>query len=253
MPPRMEKAKPVAFGAIFDLDGVLVDSEPLWAQAEIDVFGAWGLGLDEAACAATRGLRIDEVVAYWRALGHLAGCPANDLADQVVARVIDLLREQARPLPGAVEAVERLAGQGVPLGLASSSPTRLIAAVVDAVGLRGAFGALCSAEALPLGKPHPAVYLAACQGLGLEPGRAVAIEDSVVGLVAAKAARMRCLCVPALLDRSDPAFGLADLVLPSLADFGDDEWRALTGPLPPTRPPVPASHWHSRRGSALAP
>lgn len=231
----MERANQVAFGAIFDLDGVLVDSEPLWAQAEIEVFGAWGLELDEAACAATRGLRIDEVVSYWRALGRLGGRPAADLAGLVVERVVELLRLHARPLPGAVEAVERLAGQGVPLGLASSSPARLIDAVVDAFGLRGAFGALCSAEALPLGKPHPAVYLAACQRLDLAPRRAVAIEDSVVGLVAAKAAGMRCLCVPAPPDRLDPAFGLADMVLPTLAAFGDGEWRALTGPHPPTR------------------
>ena len=118
---------------------------------------------------------------------------------------------------------------------------RLIDVVIDALGLHGAFKAVRSAEELPLGKPHPAVYLGACQQLGLEPGRAVAIEDSVVGLVAAKAARLRCLCVPAPPDRTDPAFGLADLVLPSLTAFGDGEWRALTRPLPPPRRPPSAA------------
>jgi mannitol-1-/sugar-/sorbitol-6-/2-deoxyglucose-6-phosphatase len=237
--PEVFILEPLA--AIFDLDGVLVDSEPTWSAAEIAVFGRAGLALGAADTARTRGLRIDEVVAFWAARGHFRGQDPAGLAAAVVDEVCAGLAAAPAALPGAVDAVRRLHGAGVRLAVASSSPRRLVAQAVASLGLEGAFDALCSAEALPLGKPHPAVYLEACGALRVAPTRAVAVEDSLVGLVAAKAARCRCVAVPAPADRAHPGFGLADLLLPDLRALDLDTWFGLDGaePMDPGAPCAP--------------
>ena len=212
--------------AIFDLDGLLIDSEPHWRAAEMQVFAEVGLSLSEAMCMRTTGLRIDEVVAYWYARAPWPGPKPAEVVTRIVSAVIVRLRREGVAKPGAVRAIERARKHGVALGLASSSPMALIRAAVERLGLDGKFDVLKSAEDEPLGKPHPSVYLATAARLHVEPGVCLAFEDSLNGLIAAKAARMRCVLVPEH-GVSDPRFALADRVLASLEQFTDEVWHAL--------------------------
>ena len=208
---------------IFDLDGLLIDSEPHWRRAEIEVFARAGLHLTDAECAETTGLRIDEVVRLRRA--QCAGwhtLTEADAVEEVLARVTALLVAEGEPKPGAAAAVRRVVASGARVALASSSPMRVIRAALAGIGLEAAFEVVHSAEGEPYGKPHPGVYLTTAERLGVAPTACVAVEDSLNGLVAAKAARMRCVAVP---EREDARFALADVTLDSLEGLVEAHWR----------------------------
>lgn len=213
---------------IFDMDGLLVDSEPLWRRAEVEIFGSGGLAITPEDCKTTMGLRLDDVVRT--RLPHLAGPSPQAIAERhlveehILVRVIELVRAEGQAKAGARAAVDFARARGVAVALASSSPLRLIHATLERIGLADRFLFVHSAEAEPFGKPHPAVYLTTSARLGVAPERCVAIEDSLRGLVAAKAASMRCVCVP---EEAAPGFALADLVLPSLTALDDAAWSAL--------------------------
>lgn len=215
---------------IFDMDGLLIDSEPLWHEAEIAGFRGVGLSYEQSDCLETTGLRIDEVVAQRFAERPWTGAPLAAVTQAIVDHVVGLVAARGEEKPGATQAIEFVRARGVRLGLASSSPPALIDATLARLGLTAAFEVVASAQAEPLGKPHPGVYLSACARLGVDPRRALAIEDSVNGLVAAKAARLRCLVVPDGGSAADPRFALADLVLGSLADLDAAAWARLTAP-----------------------
>lgn len=207
---------------IFDLDGLLIDSEPHWRRAEVEVFARAGLALTDEDCAATTGLRIDEVVRLRRAEApgwHTL--TEADAVEAILARVVELLETEAEAKPGAAAAVQRAKASGARVALASSSPMRVIRAGLARLGLTDAFEVVQSAEHEPLGKPHPGVYLATAARLGVPATDCVAVEDSVNGMVAAKAARMRCVAVP---ERPDPRFALADVVLASLEGCDVGAW-----------------------------
>jgi sugar-phosphatase len=210
---------------IFDLDGVLVDSEQLWRDAEIAVFGALGVPLDDDRCRETTGLRVDEVVEHWyeRYPWPAAAGTAPAVADALVGEMAQAMRA-APVVPGAVEMVRFCAGQGVRLAVASSSPEELITAALDRLGLAPLIETCHSAMDEEYGKPHPAVYLTAAAKLGVPPLDCVAVEDSLNGVISAKAARMRCVAIP---DRPAPAFAVADVVLPDLNAFGASVWHEL--------------------------
>lgn len=212
---------------IFDMDGLLIDSEPRWRRAEIEVLRTVGLHLSEADCVRTMGLRIDEVVAFWHQQRPWTTPAPAVVAERIVDRVIELLESEGVLLPGAVAALDFFAARGLPLGLASSSPWRLIEAVLRCFGLRARFQVVCSAEGMAHGKPHPAVYLETARRLGHAPTACLALEDSVPGVLAAKAAGMGCIAVPAPEQRDDPRLGRADVVLDSLEQLDDARWARL--------------------------
>ena len=212
---------------IFDLDGLLIDSEPLWRRAEVAVFGARGAPLTEAMCHQTTGLRMDEVVRYWQVRFPDADLPVAPVMEETYDALIGLVLAEGAALPGAVSAVERAARRGPPLALASSSPMRVIEAALTRLGLREHFAVLASAEEVPLGKPHPAVYLLAAERLGAEAPACLALEDSLNGLIAAKAARMSCVVVPDPAKRADPRWSLADRRLGSLLELDAGMLEAL--------------------------
>lgn len=202
--------------AVFDLDGLLIDSEPHWRSAEIEVFGGVGVALSEGDCGQTTGLRLDEVVRHWAARRPWTSVDHHTVHDRIVEAVARRIRAHGVPLPGAIEAVRACAARGLRLGLATSSPTALIGPALERLGLADAFAAVCSAEDETHGKPHPAVYLRAAERLGAPPTACVAFEDSLNGVIAAKAARMICVAVP---DRDHPGFAIADVRLRSLTDL----------------------------------
>jgi sugar-phosphatase len=204
------------------MDGLLIDSEPLWHLAEVDIFGGLGVPLARAETRSTKGMFVDEVTAYWFDRYPWEGPTPAEVAGQVVDRVGQLVLEAGEILPGAVETVRSMAERG-PVALASSTPKRLIAVVLDHIGLSEAFAVVCSAEDEPYGKPHPAVFLTAARLLGVDPERCCVFEDSPAGVLAAKAGRMVCVAVPEPSERTRPEILLADLVLDSLADLDPAE------------------------------
>lgn len=212
---------------IFDMDGVLLDSEPFWRQAEIEVFASVGLRLTERDCMETMGIRIDEVVAFRHHQKPWSSPSLEEVSERIVDRVVELVRQRARPLDGVAEALDFLRGRGVPLALASSSSSRLIQATLEALDLRDLFGIWHSAEGEEYGKPHPAVYLSTARRLGLPPGRCLAVEDSINGVISARAARMAVVAVPEPAVAGDPRFVLADERLETLRDL-PAAWERLS-------------------------
>lgn len=211
---------------VFDLDGLLVDSEPVWRAAEIDVFGRYGVPLTDDLCRTTKGRVVQEVARLWHERFPWEGPTPEAVADEVVDRMAVLLAEQVGLMPGAIDALRWCRCQGLRLAVASSSPHRLIRAALDRHGLRGWFAVVCSAEDVAVGKPAPDVYLAASRRLGVAPERCVALEDAPTGALAALAAGMACIVVP---DRDGDPLPMpvgVDLVLESLAEL-PDAWPAL--------------------------
>ena len=212
---------------IFDMDGLLIDSEPLWRVAEKEVFGALGLALTDAMCEETTGLRTDEVVAYWYEKQPWKGEAKSleDVAHELLARMQELIRAHGVPLQGVYEILQLLQNRQLAVGLASSSPPALIDAVIDKLRIRRHFHVLCSAIHEEFGKPHPAVYFTAARRLGMRPRDCLVFEDSLNGIRAAKAAGMVTVAVPAAHQYEDERFDEADFKLRSLSDFSWDILR----------------------------
>jgi HAD superfamily hydrolase (TIGR01509 family) len=179
---------------IFDLDGVLLDSEQLWNAAKQEVVGETGGHWREDAPRAMMGMSSTEWAAYMR---DKLGVPADvdEINRMVVARMEALYRRGLPLLPGAVQAVRGLQERWR-LGLASSANREIIDLVLSLSGLRDAFAATVSSEEVARGKPAPDVYLEAARRVGVAPARAVAVEDSSNGLRSAVAAEMTVIAVP---------------------------------------------------------
>lgn len=206
--------------AIFDMDGLLVDSEPLWDQAELDVIASLGVDISRRhELPDTLGLRIDMVVDLWFAQQPWNGPSRQEVTESIITRAIALVEETKPLLTGVREAVALCKSQGIKVGLASASPLHMLEKVLAMFDLRDDFDALASAEKLPYSKPHPQVYLDCAAKLGIDPLNCVALEDSVNGMIASKAARMRSIVVPAHENQDDPRFVLADVKLTSLTEL----------------------------------
>ena len=205
--------------AIFDMDGLLVDTEPLWHDAEVQVLKALGVPLTRADCLQPTGLRIDEVVAHWRARFPWSGPEDMSVANDIIDEVARLVALRGRLLPGAEAAIGRARTSDLRVALASSSPMRLITAILDHFHLTAHFEVIRSAETEAYGKPHPATFITTALALGVHPVACVALEDSFRGVLAAKAARMRCVVVPEPSARQDPRWVIADLALDSLEEI----------------------------------
>ncbi len=201
------------------MDGILIDSEPLWRVAEKAGFAAVGLLLDDAMCESTMGMRTDEVVASWHRRQPWSGPSVDAVAADITARVGRLVDERGTALPGALAAVAMARAEGHRVALASSSAMGLIERVLARLELTGAFAAVCSAEAEERGKPDPAVFLSAARALAVAPERCVVIEDSPAGVAAARAAGMGVVAVPAANQRHHPGFAVADHLLASLCEL----------------------------------
>ncbi|ABE56654.1 HAD-superfamily hydrolase subfamily IA, variant 3 [Shewanella denitrificans OS217] len=187
-------------GVIFDMDGVLIDSEPNWQQAEYQVMTALGVPLTFEDTEQTTGLRIDQVVHYWYARHPWVA--ANDydnlaVANKIVTEVVQEINLSGTPMQGVIEALNACQQRGLKIGLATSSSSAIITAVMNKLNITDYFEVRCSAENLTYGKPHPEVYLNCAHALGLAPEHCLAIEDSFNGLIAARAATMQTVIIPA--------------------------------------------------------
>jgi HAD superfamily hydrolase (TIGR01509 family) len=202
---------------IFDLDGVLMDSEQLWNEAKEAVVREAGGRWREDAPRAMMGMSSPEWSAYMHETLEVPTAP-EEINRDVVERMHRLYHERNPLLPGAVETVEALAARW-PLGLASSSNPEIIELALESAGLTARFVATVSSEEVARGKPAPDVYLEAARRVGVEPGRCVAIEDSENGLRAAAAAGMGVVATPNPHYPPDrDALDLADACVDSVAD-----------------------------------
>ena len=203
---------------VFDMDGVIVDSEQVWDDVREQLAKERGGRWHERAQADMMGMSSPEWSVY---MHEVIGLPESPEAinDEVVARMLERYREQLPLIDGAVEAVERLAPE-FRLAVASSSNRPLIAAVLHQAGITGRFDAVVSSEEVAGGKPAPDVYLEAMRLLGVAPESAVAIEDSSNGIRAAHAAGMRVIALPnAHYPPAEDALALADAVVSSPAEL----------------------------------
>jgi mannitol-1-/sugar-/sorbitol-6-/2-deoxyglucose-6-phosphatase len=215
------------------MDGLLIDTEPVWRDAQKEVFAGLGVELTEADLLEGTGVRVDEMAAALLPSPPPVppGAPVPpapdpaEVAGWITDLVVDYVRRDGVPMPGVPEAIALFRRAGLRLAIASSSPLRLIDAVCDRLGLD--IGIRCSALDEPHGKPAPDVYLAAARRLALRPARCLAVEDAPAGVVAAKAAGMTCLAVPDPLLAGDPRYRRADLVLPSLTELDEPTLRRL--------------------------
>lgn len=204
---------------IFDMDGLLIDSEPIWKEAEVLVFTKVGVPLTLDMTVQTMGLRSDEAVEYWFRKYPWVSPSQQEVCKELDATVMRLIEEKVQAMDGVNEAIEVCASAGLPIAIASSSSMVLIEAAVRKLGIKDKITLLRSAYDEPYGKPHPAVYIRAAEDLGVHPNHCLAFEDSVNGVLSAKAAKMKCIAIPEPGDREDKRFGIADLVLDSLRDF----------------------------------
>ncbi|MGA7588658.1 MAG: hexitol phosphatase HxpB [Rouxiella badensis] len=215
----MSHVKPVQ-AAIFDMDGLLIDSEPLWMQSELEIFESIGVDISRKdLIPQTLGLRIDQTVRLWAQALPWKGPSEAEVTARIIARCIELV-EQSRPLlPGVQHALELCQERGLKIGIASASPLHMIDKVVEMFNLQSYFQTRQSAEYLAYSKPHPEVYLLAAEHLDVDPLDCVTLEDSFNGMIATKAARMRSIVVPDSLLAQDLRWSLADVKLASLAEL----------------------------------
>jgi len=208
----------VIAAVVFDMDGVIVSSEEVWDEVREDLVRERGGRWVPEAHPTMMGMSTPEWTAYMRD-GLGVPMPPQEIVAEVERRLVACYEADLPLLPGAVEAVRRLAAV-CPLGLASSSTPGLIAAVLRIAGLADAFRVTVSSQEVARGKPAPDVYLRALDLLGTAPADAVAVEDSAAGIRAAAAAAMRVVAIPnRIYPPSDEDLALADVVLERIADL----------------------------------
>jgi HAD superfamily hydrolase (TIGR01509 family) len=217
---------PVIDAVVFDLDGDQNYSQPVWEQVRRGLVAERGGHWAPDAQRRLMGMSTPEWARYLSEdLG--VGLPPAEVAATVIDRMAARYRERIPFLPGAVEAVRRLAARW-PLGLASSAPAVLIETVLRAADLRSYFKVTMSTEQVPHGKPAPDIYLAVTERLGVAPSSCAAAEDSSNGLRSAAAAGLHVIAIPHPKYPPDPdALAAASLVLPALTDLTPDAVAAL--------------------------
>lgn len=216
---------------IFDMDGVLVDSEPLHTRAITLVLGEYGLAWDEEESRDFIGVTDLETFTALKARHGLPGDPSA-MASRWAECAARLVRRHACPLPGVPAVPLALRARGYRLALASSSRAALIAATLEAIGVGALFEVVVSAATVGRGKPAPDVFLEAARQLGVPPARCLVIEDSHNGVAAARAAGMRCVAIPCETTRHQD-FGHATVRLARLTDLLDSS--VLGAPAPQHR------------------
>ncbi|MBY5946695.1 hexitol phosphatase HxpB [Photobacterium rosenbergii] len=202
---------------IFDMDGVLIDSEPYWRQAQVDVLAGYGMTATFDDCIRlTMGRRLDDIAKIWCQHFNL-NIPSEELQLSIMQAVVALIRQQGEPKRGVVSLLQTLQGAGVKIALATSSSMPIIDAVLNSLKISQYFSVVCSADNEEYGKPHPSVYLTAAQKLDVAANQCVVIEDSVTGMIAGLAAGMTTFAVPDNID--DPRFAVASGRFSSLEEL----------------------------------
>lgn len=211
---------------IFDMDGLLIDSEPCWQAAGRETLAEYGQVLTDEQYHTSTGLRTEEWIEHWfRHFGmDLAAAPRA--VERIIQLAIEKIDRDASLLPGVDYILDFFRARDFRIGLATSSPLSLVEVVLKKLP-EARFDVIASAGSLPLGKPHPQVYLNCAEELDTPPLQCIAFEDSFYGMIAAKAARMKCVVIPAGLHFEQPRWQAADMKLGSLLEFDEACLRRL--------------------------
>lgn len=204
---------------IYDMDGVIIDSEPLWREALIHCFNKVGFDFSQDKCRVTQGMRLIEVVEYWYAHQPWQGTTLEEVEQDILNKVTELITEKGIAMDGVYESLELFKTKGYKIALASSSASSLINVVLDKLKIRDEFEVIKSAEFLKFGKPHPEVFINTAEDLDVSPINCLVIEDSFHGVLAAKAAVMQVIAVPEEKYYNDPRFSIAEHNLKSLTEL----------------------------------
>ena len=212
---------------IFDMDGVIIDSEPLWRQIMIQSFTEIGIPFTDNDCRITTGLRFKEVATFWFNKHDITSVSVEDFDKLVIFRLSELILKEGLPMKGVNQALAYLKENNYKMAIGTSSSNDFMNTVVKALDIKSYFDTLCSAEHLSYGKPHPEVFLNCASNLGINPKQCIVIEDSVNGIVAAKAAQMKVIAIPDAENKNNPKFALADYILNSLEELPAYHNRSL--------------------------
>jgi HAD superfamily hydrolase (TIGR01509 family) len=201
---------------VFDMDGLLLDTETLWHEAEVELFERHGSTFSREDQMQVIGTSFAITARYF---AERLGWPVDrgaELVDEMIRLMHARVRRQVGARPGAVELVSQLRERGIPLALASNSPRFLVDDALRTAGLADAFDAIVTSDDVDNPKPAPDIYLLACDRLGVPPTDALALEDSASGVTAAKAAGLACIAVPMFAETDVSA---ADEVVESLEEL----------------------------------
>ena len=212
---------------IFDFDGIIIDSEPLWMEAEIGVFKSVGVHLNHELCRQTTGLNTQDSIQYWFGIHKWTSKTPFELQKEIMDAMHNLIVERVDLKEGFRDVLQMFIDKNLPVAVASASPLRLIETALKKFNLTDNFSIINSGDNEEVGKPHPALYLGAARRLGIEPVHCLAFEDSFNGAISAKAARMKLVAVPDRKDFAGTRFDFADLKIASLTDFKKENFEQL--------------------------
>ncbi|MBK8951485.1 MAG: hexitol phosphatase HxpB [Chitinophagaceae bacterium] len=214
---------------IFDMDGLLIDSEPQWQEAGRETLEQYGHKLSDKQYHTSTGLRTEEWIEHWFRHFNIDMINAPAAIDLLVKKAIEKIEKKGKAFAGIDEIFQFFTERNFRMGLATSSPMALVDVVIKKLKLHSTFDTIASAGELPDGKPHPQVYINCAAQLNCPPLHCIAFEDSFHGMIAAKAAMMKCVIIPAAAGFDHPKWNAADLKLRRLSDFREEHLHQLSG------------------------
>ena len=203
---------------IFDMDGVLIDSEPLWRKAMIEGFASIGVLITEEDCKKTTGNRLKEVVEYWFEKLNIYDVLPTEIEHRIINMLVKLINNEGKAISGVIEVINFCNNKNIKIGLATSSSHQLMEAVLEKLKLKNTFKSSISAENMEYGKPHPEVFLNCASQLQISPLECIVIEDSINGVIAAKAAFMKVIALPEQENINNHKFSIADYKLNNMQE-----------------------------------
>lgn len=207
---------------IFDMDGLLIDSEPFWEEAGKETLEKFNVSLTPEQYASSTGLRTEEWLQHWFHYFTIDEKYIDEAEKVIVQKAIDKIVAHGEPMPGVNYILDFFKGRDFKIGLATSSPLSLANPVIDKLNIRSYLQTITSAQDLPYGKPHPQVFINCAVELNSTPLQSLVFEDSFNGMIAAKAARMKCVVIPVHHQQNETKWKAADLQLQSLNGFNED-------------------------------
>lgn len=205
---------------IFDMDGVILDSEPLWDIAEFKVLNKYGLSKDAYDSNLTTGFRLQDIVAFWKTKCDL-NAENKTIEDEIVDELNILIQRETQPMPGVIDLIQFFASQDIKMCIASSSPNKVIENVVNLFDIKRYFTSIHSAQDCSIGKPNPEIFIKAINHSGVRSQDTLIIEDSVNGVIAAKSAQCKCVAIPPTDSMHDPSYCISDYIFEDSKKFLD--------------------------------
>jgi HAD superfamily hydrolase (TIGR01509 family) len=204
---------------IFDMDGIIINSEPFWRQAEKEAFSRQSIILTDDMCRSTAGLHLMKVVEHWQKRFGYDNETKITLFSEIDARVIELIETKGNAFEGLIDLIVFLQEKKIKVGLASGSSHKIIKAVLKRLYLENKFDVIRSGEDEVYGKPHPQIFITTAKMLEIDPINCLVIEDSRNGVIAGKAARMKVVAMPEPEVKNDPVFAVADYCIEKLSQI----------------------------------